>query len=456
MKQQELETAYEMRKQEIVDAWREFLRFPSISSDPAYASECERCASWLAAYLLDRGWSARVEPTASRPLLIAVKEGDPSLPTVLFYGHYDVQPVDPQELWKSDPFEPEIRDGRVYARGAQDNKGQSFAAVNALVLSAEGPGPHPTFKILLEGEEESGSRALSACVERLKEDLKADVLMVCDTGTTGPEVATITMGLRGILNIEIALTGLKKDLHSGAHGGAAPNPANELIRLLASLHDENGHIAIEGYYRGLREPTETDRRLAAASDISEELYLEQTGALPRGGSRGFSIAERVGFRPSIDINGLTAGYQGEGPKTVIPARASAKFSARIAGGQSARRCMELIEDHLRRGVPEGLSLEIVYADIGGEALLLSAEAPIVKMAEKVLRSLTGSEPLYRWEGASIPVIPILVEASGAEPLLVGFGLEEDNIHAPNESFSLEQFRKCFLYVGMFIDALCER
>ena len=448
-----IEEKYRENQERFIEEWKEYLRFKSVSTDPAFANECVACAEWLRGYLVSAGFSAELISTATKPLVFAESRWIEGAPTVLFYGHYDVQPAEALVLWKSDPFDPVVKNGRLYARGAQDNKGQNFAFLAAVRTLIEADDLHVNLKVLLEGEEECGSDELKEAIPSLCERLKADVLMVSDTGTVREDLATITMGLRGIIHLECALYGASYDLHSGTHGAVAPNPALEICRLVATLHDESGRIAVDGYYDGLLDVSESDLRLAEASDTSTEEYKEVVGVYPDGGERGIARCVREGFRPSIDINGLKGGYQGEGTKTIIPSYASVKITSRMAAGQDPERCLRLLKEHLSKHAPKSLEVRFSHEGVGGSALRLSSESEVVQKAHSVLLDLMGKEPVFSWSGASIHIVSSLSEASGSQALLVGFGLEEDNIHAPNESFAIEQFRKCFMYNALFLGSL---
>ena len=429
---------------------KEFLKIRSVSTDPSFDAECQKCAVWVLGHLQKIGLSGEIVKTDGKPVVFAQKEVDEKLPTVLFYGHYDVQPVDPIALWTTDPFAPEIRDGRVYARGAQDNKGQVMYFLKALqeVIAAGTLGCN--IKVILEGEEECGSGAITKKLPELTERLKADVLLVCDTGTPDPSRGCITMGLRGILHLEFRLHGPSKDLHSGVHGGLVKNPAIEAARMVAMLHDVHGRVLVPGFYDGLTELSNDDKALANSFAFTEEWYKSQTGVLPTGGEKGIAPMERRGLRPTLEVNGLYSGYLGEGSKTIIPSSATVKLSSRIVDGQAAESTLQKIISYLEKLSPPEFRFELVHSNASGEALLVSASSPIVKAAAETLREVTQSDPLFLWEGASIPLIPALLRASGATPLLVGFGLEDDNIHAPNESFALEQFEKGFLFCCGFL------
>lgn len=429
----------------------EFLKFKSISTDSAFAPDCLKCAEWLRNHIAGIGFAAQLLQTESKPVVYGELKVAQSARTVLFYGHYDVQPVDPLNLWQSDPFEPIIRDGRIYARGAQDNKGQLFYVLKALQFLVKSKLLSCNVKVLIEGEEECGSKGLSTQLGKWKDRLGADLLMVCDTGSLQAGLPAITMGLRGIAALEAILRGPHKDLHSGVHGGVVRNPATELARLVAGLHKSDGSIAIPGFYEGMKQASQSDRALANAIPLSEEQYRQLVGAAPDGGELGYSMWERRGMRPTIEVNGFHSGYGGEGGKTIIPSSAEVKLSMRLVPGQNPQRCLELLREYFVTNTPKSLALSFGHHQEGAEAVAISSSDPAVKLASDVLAEVCGIRPLYLWEGSSIPIVTELSRVSGGTPLLVGFGLEEDNIHAPNESFSLDQFRLGFLYAGAFLD-----
>ena len=449
----ELQGIFTRDRERFLEEWKSFLRFRSISADPAFAGECRACAEWLRDHLRTFGLESSLLETNGKPVVFARRNGRPGTPTIVFYGHYDVQPADPLDLWASDPFEPTLRNGRLYARGAQDNKGQVMYFLKALQTLLAAGALDCGIRIFIEGEEESSSSAMTEGLARWREELRGDVLLVCDTGTPKTGQPAITMGLRGIVHLTATLSGLKKDLHSGVHGGIAPNPATAMARLVATLHRPDGRIAVEGYYDGVQEPSAEDRALANVELLSAAEYEQLVGVVPSGGEEGYTFAERRGFRPTIEVNGIHSGYDGPGSKTIIPARAMVKITSRVVGGQDPERCLALLSDHLRRHAPASLKLEITEASVGGPALLLSSRAKSVALARRVLEEITDQPVLFLWEGASIPIVAGMAKAAGAEPLLVGFGTEEDDIHAPNESFSLEQFRQGFLYAGLILGAL---
>lgn len=444
---------FSTHQERFLQEWKTFLRFQSISAEPEYHGQCLACAEWLVAHLDTLGFSAELLSTATKPLVYGVLPGDPKKQVVLFYGHYDVQPVDPLNLWETAPFEPTLRNGRLYARGAQDNKGQLFYFLKAIeALRASGVSL-PTIKILLEGEEECGSEAMHAGLHGLSDKLKADVLMVCDSGMLAPDLPTVTMGLRGIAHFELRVHGPTVDLHSGMYGGIVLNPLQALTSMVAALHRPDGSVAVPGFYEGVREVSAEDKALANAAPIDVAAMSKVVGTEFHGGEKGFSVAERRGFRPTLEINGIGGGYQGSGSKTVIPTYGFAKLSMRLVAGQDPRNTLDKVIGYLQSLAPNGVRIEIREEKIGGPALLVSTHSPVIKSAREALTRAFDCDPIFLWEGASIPIIPLLCEVSGAEPLLVGFGLDEDQIHAPNESFSLRQFEDGFRYVTSFLSRI---
>ncbi|MDC0358030.1 M20/M25/M40 family metallo-hydrolase [Oligoflexia bacterium] len=448
-----LERIYTEQEQSYISGLQELLRIKSVSADPDYEKDCLCCAEWLNAHLNKIGLQSTLLKTRTKPVVFATYPGKPNHPVVSFYGHYDVQPVDPLELWESDPFEPELRDGRLYARGAQDNKGQLFFFLKALEALIAAQALNCTVKVFIEGEEERGSGGIIEAAEGWKEQLKSDILLVCDSGTRAAGVATITLGLRGMAGCSVRLIGPNKDLHSGMHGGVAPNPATVLAQLIASLHNADGSVAVEGFYDAVVKLDEGDRALANKYFMDPAMYEKLVGIAPSGGEAGYTMAERHCFRPTVEVNGMQSGYNGPGMKTIIPSVATAKLSTRLVDQQEPEDALNKIIAHLKARVPEGLKLEESERELAGPALRLSSNSALVQKAKGVLEEVSGGEVEVTWMGGSIPVVSTLVRVSGAEPLLVGFGVEEDNIHAPNESFLLSQFKQGFLYTGLFLSRL---
>jgi acetylornithine deacetylase/succinyl-diaminopimelate desuccinylase-like protein len=448
-----VERYFSDHKERFISEWREFLAFKSISADPSFAGDCEACAEWVKSHLFKMGFTASLWRSEHLPVVFAERKGDPSKPVVLFYGHYDVQPVDPLELWKSDPFEGVLRDGRMYARGAEDNKGQVFFFFKALEALIESGVELPTIKILIEGEEESGSEALHAGAANWSEQLKAEIMMVCDTDMLEPGRPAITMGLRGIAHCELRVYGPKMDIHSGMYGGVVLNPLQALAKIVSSLHRDDGSVAVPGFYEGANEPSLQEIEMVQAAPIDLKHMIDFLDVPLSGGEPRFAPLVRRGLRPTLEINGLGGGYQGAGGKTVIPSYGLAKLSMRLVAGQDPQNTIDKVAAHIRSLAPEGVRVEVGDLSVGGPALRLSVESDLLKIADRAIEKGFGVKPVYIWNGASIPIIPKLAKASGAQPLLVGFGLDQDNIHSPNESFSLRQFEEGYRYVCGFLSEL---
>lgn len=453
IQKEDLEQVFDRNLDIYIDDWKKFLTFPSVGTVPEHHRDCVECADWLMKRLEKIGFQSEILSTDTKPCVFAERKGDPKLPVVLFYGHYDVQPADPLDKWDTPPFEPSLRNGRMYARGAQDNKGQVLFVIEALEALIQQDALNATVKVIIEGEEESGSKGISASLPEWRDKLKADILMVCDTGTVRTGAPTIIMGLRGIIFLTFHLTGPDHDLHSGVHGGVAPNPAQGLSELIASLHNTGGGIAVRDFYNGVQPPSERESTSANSVPFDPASYIKDTGVEPVAGEHQYTPAERIGFRPTIDVNGVNSGYSGDGAKTIIPSSATAKLSARLVAGQVPEHCLDAIIAHLEAHVARGLELEVTDTEVAGPGFRLDPDSALVASAKRVLDQLSDQETALLWEGASIPVVSALAEASGAEPLLVGFGREEDRIHAPNESFSIEQFRDGFLYAALFLASL---
>ena len=440
----------------------ELLRFQTVGADPLHLRDCVQCAMWLKKWLEGIGAEARlVIPedagmSVTPPVVFGERAGDEGAPTLLFYGHYDVQPPDPLDEWRTPPFEPTEIDGRIYCRGAQDDKGQFFAFLCGLrdFLNRH-DGPVPTIKFLLEGQEESGSGAIAklACGQ-LKDQLRADVLMVCDTGAAADLRPAIIAGLRGVTHFTVRLSAAGCDLHSGRYGGIVPNAAQGMAELMASLHNADGSIAVRGFCDEVEPPTAAELSAAEAAAMSDADYEKETGIAPVGGERGLSATERNSFRPTIEVNGIHSGYGGPGSKTVIPCSAVAKVSMRLVPRQNPARCMELVERHLRQHLPEGMSISIEEVTGDAPAMRLPMESPIFRLAADVLASLDPRGAVFQWDGASIPIVSTLARVSGAAPLLVGFGQGEDRIHSPNESFSWRQFSLGRRWAERIISGIC--
>ena len=432
----------------------ELLTFPSIGADPMKLGESARCATWLKKWLEKIGAEAVLyTKDFAPPVLFAEFKAPEGAPTVLFYGHYDVQPPDPLEAWETPPFEPTVKGNRVYARGAQDDKGQLFAFLCGVrEFLADNPG-RINLKVVLEGQEESGSTALGKLLPELRSKLAADVLLVCDSGAAPELRPAIVAGLRGVSHFTVKLTAANRDLHSGEYGGIAPNAAQGISELVSSLHNPDGSIAVFGFRDGIEAPSHEELRTAEATAPGESSVRDDIGCEPVGGQLGKTIVQRNGFEPTVEVNGIHSGYGGPGSKTVIPCEAIAKISMRLVPGQNPARAFAAVREHLENRVPRGMKLEL--SELTGEAagFRLPLASPLFRLAEDVLKEMDGRGAVFYWNGASIPIVSSLREISGAAPLLVGWGQSEDRIHSPNESFSLEQFAKAKEWAKKILTAL---
>lgn len=417
------------------------MRIPSISALSSHAPDMIRCAEALKERLLAAGAdSAEVMETSGAPVVFAQKRVDPSKPTVLVYGHYDVMPVEPLELWTTPPFEPQVRDGKIWGRGADDDKGQGFmhvAAFEAMVKSGELP---CNVKFLFEGEEEIGSPALTEWCESKKELLAADLILVSDTAMASLDCPTVTCGLRGLAYLDVTVTGPNRDLHSGLFGGAVANPLNVLSEIIAGLHDKNGKITIDGFYDDVVELTPEDRAMIAKRPFDEEAYRKSLEVDELTGESGYTTVERTGVRPALDVNGIWGGHTGEGSKTVIPSQAHAKISMRLVANQDHNKIAELFEKHIKRVAPKTVKVEVKPSH-GGAPYMMSPSHPAYEAASKALKETLGKEALPYFSGGSIPIISKLSLLLNAKALLLGFGLGSDNTHSPDENYPVENFEK---------------
>ncbi len=439
----------EANKERFINELFELLRIPSVSAETARKPDMLRCAEWLAAALVKAGADrAEVMPTEGNPVVYAEKIVDPKAKTVLVYGHYDVMPVDPREEWRTDPFEPTIENGRIRGRGADDDKGQLWMQVKAFeAMCATGTLPC-NVKFMLEGEEEIGSESLYGFCRQNKKLLKADIILVSDTSMLSMETPSITCGLRGLTYMEVEVTGPDKDLHSGLFGGAVANPANVLARLVAGLVDSEGRVTIPGFYDDVCALTPAERRAfnKAPFDLAAYKRSLQIGAVE--GEAGFTTLERTGIRPSLDVNGIWGGYTGEGTKTVIPSKASAKISMRLVPNQDYCKIAKLFEKYFRKMAPKSVRVEVKFLH-GGMPYVAPTDMPAYKAAERAVTEAFGRKPLPFYSGGSIPIISGFESILGIKSLLLGFGLAEDAIHSPNESYGLEQFYKGLETIPLF-------
>ena len=419
---------------------KDFLRIPSVGTDPAYKADTLRCAEWLAGELRGIGFEAGARPTAGMPMVVGHWKGPEGAPHILYYGHYDVQPADPFELWDSPPFEPKVIDGRngprLVARGAVDDKGQVMTWVEAFrAWKALHGGPPVNVSVIVEGEEEAASNSFVPFLEANRDELKADVCVVSDTGMMGPDSPAITYMLRGLVYLEVKITGPSRDLHSGMYGGAVPNPINVLTRILGQLHDDDGRVQVPGFYDGIAEVPAAELEAWRRSGFDEKAFLGEIGLTRSVGEAGRSVLERVWSRPTCDINGIWGGYTGEGSKTVIASHASAKLSCRLVPDQDPDRIVAAIERFFRDRLPADCRLE--FHDHGrGRPVRVATDSPWLQAARRGIEDVFGKPPALIGCGGSIPITAPLREILGLDVLFVGFGLDDDRVHSPNEKFDL--------------------
>jgi acetylornithine deacetylase/succinyl-diaminopimelate desuccinylase-like protein len=415
-----------------------FLRFPSVSTDQKYADKVRDCANWVSQKLEKIGLESKVVPTKGHPIVWARNKHRSGRPTVLLYGHYDVQPPDPLELWESPPFEPVLKNGYVFARGATDNKGQIFAHILGLQETIEKNKDLPVnLNIVIEGEEEVGSQNLGKFLTDNKDALKCDVVLVSDTGMIAPKTPTISYGLRGVTALEIKVTGPKMDLHSGIFGGAVANPATALARMLGTLHDADGHIAVAGFYDDVVPLQDWEREMWKKLPIDADAeILGETKSPALFGEKGFSTLERIWARPTAEINGMGSGYQGPGTKTVLPSHAMAKLTFRLVPNQSGDKIVDLVKKHLQKTLPPGVTAEMVSGH-SGPWYLTDANSKFMKAAQKALKKAFNKDVALIREGGSIPIVSDFRSILGVETLLIGLALANCRAHSPNENFPLE-------------------
>jgi len=448
---QSLLKLYKSKQEEIEKGFFEFLRFKTISAEPSSAPELNRCAQWLVALLKQAGLRTELWPTPGYPVVFAEWLGaGPDKPTVLMYGHYDVQPVDPLDEWVSDPFEPQVRDGEVYARGAQDNKGQIWYVLAALMSLLESQGELPVnVKLVIEGEEETASFGLSQILKSKSSKLKADHIIVTDLGIHSLDHPSVCLGIRGIVALDVEFKGSNVDLHSGAFGGLAYNPNHALVGVLSSLRKEDGSIDVPGFYDNIA-ALDDDERAKVCLDAGVESLEEQMELKATGGETAYPPLESAGARPTLEINGVSGGYAGKGFKTVIPALASAKISCRLVPDQEPRRVGELVAEEIRRRTPDGIQVSVNIHSGGGPAVRASASSPIVRAAYDAFEEVLGVKCGFTFEGGSIPIVADLVHTLGADVALMGYGLPGDRMHAPNEHFGLDRLKLGFATIGRML------
>ncbi len=430
-------------REAVLETLKEFLRFPSVSTDPAHAPDVRRAAEFTAGLLRSAGLDARlVESEGNHPLVRADWMGAPGKPTLLLYGHFDVQPPDPLDEWTSPPFEPEVRNGDIFARGACDDKGQVLIQIEALarLLSERGSLP-VNVKILYEGEEETGGQHVTAYLAAHADELAADAALVCDTEMFAPDLPTICTGLRGIVYGELLVEGARTDLHSGVYGGAAPNPIQALATILAELKDRDGRIRIPGFLDRVRPPSPEERAAWARLPFDEAEYLEkEIGAPSLVGDPAIPVLERVWAQPTLEVHGIRGGFTGEGAKTVIPARALAKVSMRLVADQDPAEAAAMLSAAVERVCPPGVRAKYTAFHSGAPSLI-DPSSPFIRAAASALTETFGVETVYMRSGGSIPIVGLFQKHLGIPSVLMGFGLPDDNLHAPNEKFHLENLHR---------------
>lgn len=446
---QNIKEYVETNKQRFLDELFELLRFPSVSADQKYAGDVRRTAEFVAQKLRDAGAdNVEVCETAGHPIVYGEKITDPSKPTVLVYGHYDVQPADPLELWETPPFEPTVRDGKIFARGACDDKGQFYMHVKAFELMLK-QGDLPTnIKFMIEGEEEVGSSNLGIFVKANKDRLKADVVLISDTAMISLENPSLETGLRGLSYLEVEVIGPNRDLHSGVYGGAVANPATILAKMIASLHDENNHITIPGFYDDVAVLSEAERKALNEAPYDEEEYKKDLGVKALWGEKGYSTIERTGIRPTLEVNGIWGGYIGEGAKTVLPSKANAKISMRLVPNQKSEDITRLFMDHFQKIAPDYVKVK-VSPHHGGEPVVTPTDSIAYKAAEKAIEESFGKKPIPTRGGGSIPIVALFEQELGLKTVLFGFGLDSDNLHSPNEKYDIANYFKGIETIPLF-------
>ena len=428
-------------KEKFVNDLFDLLRIPSVSADPAFQGDVQRCAKTVQDHLIAAGAdNVEIIPTKGHPIVYGEKIISSDLPTILVYGHYDVQPADPIELWNTPPFEPTVKDGKVYARGACDDKGQMFMHVKAFESMMNADELPCNVKFMIEGEEEVGSKHLGEFLIENTNKLKADVILVSDTGMISLENPSITTGLRGMSYMEVELTGPNRDLHSGLYGGAVQNPINALCNMIATLTDEDNKITIPGFYDDVEEVSAAEREQMAKAPFSLEQYKKHLDIDAVIGETGYSTLERASIRPTMDVNGIWGGYIGEGAKTVIPSKAFAKISMRLVPGQNFEKIGELFKNHFESIAPEGTSIKATFHH-GGKPSVTPIDSAGYKAASMAMEQTFGKTPVPLRSGGSIPIVALFEEVLGLKTILMGFGLDTDAIHSPNEHYGLENYYK---------------
>lgn len=429
----------ESNKQRFLDELFELLRIPSVSADSTKKNDVRKAAEYIRTKLEGAGVDkAELCETPGHPIVYAEKMIDAKLPTVLVYGHYDVQPPDPLDLWNSPPFEPVVKDDKIYARGSCDDKGQVYMHIKAFEAMSKLKSLNCNIKFMIEGEEEVGSEHLDMFVKANKEKLKADVILISDTAIISLDTPSITVGLRGLSYMEVEVTGPNRDLHSGVYGGAVANPINILSKMIASMHDENGHITIPGFYDKVVELSATDREAINKAPFNLEKYKQELDINEVLGEKGYTTIERTGIRPTLDVNGIWGGYTGEGAKTVLPSKAYAKISMRLVPDQDNKEITELFTKHFQAIAPKYVKVKVTALH-GGQAAVTPTDSKAFKAASDAFQEVWGKRPIPTRDGGSIPIVSLFKKELGLDTVLLGFGLDSDAIHSPNEHYGIKNF-----------------
>jgi acetylornithine deacetylase/succinyl-diaminopimelate desuccinylase-like protein len=445
----------EANRQRMLDELFELLRFPSISADAKYKNDILKTADFVAQKLRDAG-AEKVEVchTAGNPIVYGEKIIDQSKPTVLVYGHYDVQPPDPLELWNTPPFEPTIRDEKIYARGACDDKGQFYMHVKAFELMMATNSLPCNIKFMIEGEEEVGSSNLAIFVKENKARLKADVVLISDTSMISMEHPSLETGLRGLSYLEVEVTGPNRDLHSGVYGGAVANPVTILAKMIASLHNENNHVTIPGFYDDVLDLTDAERNALNEAPYDEAEYKKDLGVAELWGEKGYTTLERTGTRPTLELNGIWGGYIGEGAKTVLPSKAHAKISMRLVPNQHSDAITELFTKHFEKIAPKSVKVRVTPHH-GGEPAVTPTDSVAYRAAQKAIAESFGKEPIPTRGGGSIPIVALFEAELGIKTVLMGFGLDSDALHSPNEKYDIYNYYKGIETIPLFYKYFAE-
>ena len=419
----------------------DLLKIPSVSADSKFKADVAKAAEFIKQKMIEAGVdSAEICPTDGHPIVYGEKIVDPSLPTVLVYGHYDVQPPDPLDLWDSPPFEPVVKNERIYARGSADDKGQMYMHLKAFETMMKTDSLSCNVKFMIEGEEEVGSDNLEPFVINNKEKLKCDVILISDTSIISNEHPSICVGLRGLSYLQVEVTGPNRDLHSGIYGGAVANPINVLCEMIASLHDENGHITIPGFYDKVEELSRELRDELARAPFDLDEYKKELDIADVRGEKGYSTIERTGIRPTLDVNGIWGGYTGEGAKTVLPSKAYAKLSCRLVPNQEHKEITQMVIEHLMKIAPASVKVKVAPHH-GGAPAVIPTDSRGYQAASSAFEKVWGKVPIPTRDGGSIPIVALFQRELGTDPILMGFGLDEDAIHSPNESYGLFNYFK---------------